>query len=590
MIGGSRLARYLPLAAVIMIQALIILVAPSKSPDAEEITAFQGGQGGGSSVDGSFGDGGSSDPFGSEGGTTGGTGGGTGGATGGTTGGGGGSGSGGSGGSGGNGGGGGGGGGSAGDTSHCVNGRQFDPAIWAYAPPCVPTFSGSNGGKTYKVGVTAEKVNVVVYDANLGAAVEAILEAQGSNPSAEEMQAFMNEAAEPFINENYELYGRQIDLIYVRGECQAVPPDYPCLRNEMRQIVQEHNPFWVVWNTSLASPAFDELSRLEVMNSGGWGFRDVFSQRRRPYHWDLLMGGTQQVQQVAEWYCKRMHGDGNAKARYAGEQDDLRDRTRVLGVISTDDPENKLAIDTLKSELARRCGASVAHEYFYAQDITTAEQQRDAAVDEMQKDPEATTIMCFCDLVAPIFLYAECEDRDYYPEHVVVGTGFMDVDSAAQEYDSTLGEKDQFENAFGLAQQNNQLGEFENTAARIWQRTGHNGKAYNANTDWNYYGMVANLVQMAGPDLNPFNVERGSVRLGAIAPGNNQNENFHQRSFDPANGDYTWISTMREVYWSTENTSEFNGEPGTYVSLNGGRWFTAGQYPRGLLELPPKPR
>src|SRR5207249_3962019 len=42
----------------------------------------------------------------------------------------------------------------AGDTSHCVNGKQFALAHFHYAPPCVPKFSGNNGGATYQ-GVTA---------------------------------------------------------------------------------------------------------------------------------------------------------------------------------------------------------------------------------------------------------------------------------------------------------------------------------------------------------------------------------------------------------------------------------------------------
>ena len=42
---------------------------------------------------------------------------------------------------------------------------------------------------------------------------------------------------------------------------------------------------------------------------------------------------------------------------------------RVLGVLSTDDPENKATIALLKRELAK-CGAGVTHEYYYAQDIT----------------------------------------------------------------------------------------------------------------------------------------------------------------------------------------------------------------------------
>src|SRR5690242_4766510 len=45
----------------------------------------------------------------------------------------------------------------AGDTSHCVNGREFDPAIDFYAPPCLPKFSGDNHGATYP-GVTGDTV------------------------------------------------------------------------------------------------------------------------------------------------------------------------------------------------------------------------------------------------------------------------------------------------------------------------------------------------------------------------------------------------------------------------------------------------
>ncbi|MCU1450698.1 MAG: hypothetical protein JWP02_2868, partial [Acidimicrobiales bacterium] len=47
----------------------------------------------------------------------------------------------------------------SGDTSHCVGGRQYDPAIAYWAPPCVPGVPGSpfpnNGGATGQ-GVTAD--------------------------------------------------------------------------------------------------------------------------------------------------------------------------------------------------------------------------------------------------------------------------------------------------------------------------------------------------------------------------------------------------------------------------------------------------
>jgi hypothetical protein len=264
---SSIARRYLPLAAVIAVQALIVALVPSKAPQqglqAAGATGTTPGNGytPGETTDTSL----PGETTVLENGTavtvTGGTttGGGTGSSRART-----------------GGGGGGGGGAAAGDTSHCVAGRQFDPAKFPYAPPCVPKFAGDNGGATYQ-GVTKDSIKVVHYRANLGAAVDALLTAQGANPSAEQVQAMLD-AVTKLINENYELYGRKYQVKVINGQCNSVPPDYPCLRGEFRRIIQQEKPFAIVWNTSLASPAFDEMSKLGVVNLGGWGFRDSFNQ------------------------------------------------------------------------------------------------------------------------------------------------------------------------------------------------------------------------------------------------------------------------------------------------------------------------
>ena len=83
--------------------------------------------------------------------------------------------------------------------------------------------------------------------------------------------------------------------------------------------------------------------------------------------------------------------------------------------------------------------------YFYAQDITTADQQRRAAVLRMRQGPATTARrvrrlrLCLCDLVAPSFLYSEEQTQNYYPENIIVGSGFMDADVASQAYMGTLG-------------------------------------------------------------------------------------------------------------------------------------------------------
>jgi hypothetical protein len=288
------------------------------------------------------------------------------------------------------------------------------------------------------------------------------------------------------------------------------------------------------------------------------------------------------------------------RADFAGAPDrptdDLRSMTRVLGVVSTDDPENKEAITLFNQKLQATCGAHIEHTYFYSQDATTAAAQVQAAVSAMRSAPTATSVMCFCDQVAPAFLYNGFEQQDYRPEVVIPATGFMDTDEVGQTYDHflppanpTAGSDRQFENAFGLAQvhkrQNTRTGD---SAYRVWRATGHSGPLpYDASRDWEYYMMMAELLEAGSPNLTPANIEAGAFRVPPIAPGGNANEYTGQRSFGP--GDYTWNDNLREIYWSNAKVSEENGRAGAFLSLNAGRWFTD-QFPSGLISLPPKPR
>src|SRR5205823_14054444 len=90
-----------------------------------------------------------------------------------------------------------------GDTSHCVNGRQFDPAIAYWAPPCVPGTVGAtgidNGGNTYP-GVTGDEITLVDYVSDYGAEVNAILQAEGSLVTYSDAQV-LDAAWTKFIND-----------------------------------------------------------------------------------------------------------------------------------------------------------------------------------------------------------------------------------------------------------------------------------------------------------------------------------------------------------------------------------------------------
>ncbi|HVM51581.1 MAG TPA: hypothetical protein VM262_00160 [Acidimicrobiales bacterium] len=563
--------RFAPLAALAAVQLLIIAVAPSKAPDSG-VGAFAGV---GSDVVGS-----EVIPSGTSGGATGA---GSGATTGGTTG------AGGAGASGATGSSGAGGGGGGGDTSHCVGDRQYDPAIEYYAPPCVPRWSGDNGGATYQ-GVTADTITIVDYAGKGSEAVDTILRAQGAYVELAQRRAY-NEAVMKFINDNYELYGRKLEIKIVEGNCNSIPPDNACLRSEMRQIAADHKPLWFKWNSSLSSETYDELSRLGIFNSGGWHFRDSFGESHAPFHFDVQMSGTDLARHAGQWWCQQMASHPTEYAGTANPAENLNGRPRLLGVISTNDPENQAAIEVdLKNELAK-CGQSYGGRfYFYAQDITTADQQRRAAVLKMRSDGVATSIMCFCDLVAPMFLYAEEQQQNYYPENIIVGSGFMDSDAASQAYMGAVGcpiraRPCNFEDAFGLSSINAQEPEFQDRGSRVWQAGGGQGNPpYSSVTaDWDYWNMIASILQMAGPNITPQTVAEGAARLGCRGGGDT---GYMLRCLEP--GSYSWNQDMRPVYWSTQTPSPYNGEDGSYVEL--GPRIRVGEYRPEKWTMPGKPR
>jgi hypothetical protein len=464
------------------------------------------------------------------------------------------------------------------DMSHCKGAKQHD--ITYYAPPCVPKWGGGdNGGATY-TGVTDKEIKVIVYNSKADPAVDQLLKGVDLSSSNAEEEAF-RAAAEKFINAHYEFYGRTLKLETYNGTCDLLPPLPECFRNEMKEIVDKTHPFFVIWNTPLASAAFDELSKRGVPNAGGHHFSDTFSTQRRPFHYDWRMSGTRVARYLAEYWCSRMAG---GKAKYGADSPEDRPeeggpmtlRTRKLGVITPIDPANTVVLNEFKG-MVRNCGGGVRAVYQYAQDIDRAQEQRKAGISKM-KAAGVSTLMCICDGIAPYFMVVTEDEDRYWPENIVPGTGGMDFDAVGRLYNGST----TWGRALGISTLPVLEAYANNDAARVWHAAGNSGNPpYNlAINDWAYYEMVANMIQMAGPDLNPGTLERGAFSLRY--PSNNP---LHDaRSFAP--GDYTEVDDIKEVYWSRTAASNLDGKPGTYLSQNNGRRYGPGQMPHTPAERP----
>ena len=457
----------------------------------------------------------------------------------------------------------------AGDTSHCAeDGRQTD--VVTHVPECQPVFEGDNGGATYQ-GVTEDSIRVVWFTTETNEQVAAIGQSAGS--ASEEDSRWHLRMVIGWINDTYELYGREIDLRIFEADCPDTPPDVPACRAEARQMLQEHDPFAVIWSTPLYPEIFDEFAREGVLSIGGMGFGEEFYNARRPYRWDLTMEGTKAGEFVAEYYCKKLAGEN---ASHAGQlihpTIGTRESTRRKMGIITPETEANIAAANRVRELVAECDGQEVPLATYESNIERAQEQSTARTALMINE-NVTTVVCMCDPISPIFTTTAFTSQQYYPEHLLVGMIGMDFDQVGRLY-----EPSQWQHAFGISHISQPPPEEESAGHRIHRAAEAEGEPRcQCSTQTHYSLLLGRMLQNAGPQLTPHAIEEGMfnapVRGGWENTGGDPEQQLHR--FGPDN--YTANSDVREVYWDGSAISENDGEPGAYIPMNDGRRYTIGE-------------
>lgn len=492
-----------------------------------------------------------------------------------------------------------------GDTSHCSGGREFSTSIDYYAPVCTAgTIGGTfaNGGNTYQ-GVTSKTITVVDYYTDSGALVDAILRAQGlfvSYPQTQQIdRAFQN-----FVNAHYVLWGRKLNIVPFQATCTTIPPDYPCLLAQMDAIVQTDHPFAVYWPTTLCSACFARLAQDHTVALGGAGFSDAFAKANAPFYWDAGESSTHIEQAFAKFWCSQLTSRNSTRvvsfAAAKNSAQDFNGQKRVLGVISTNDPDNEDTVtNVLVPALNQDCGdgdSVTSHHYYYAQDIDTAAQQINAGISALDtpSDP-ATDLLCLCDPVAPELLYSGEEQHNYWPENVLGDAQGMGVDPIAQSNDASPGQFSigcpqaavgcEIDGEFGLTSTGPLEPASQEAGPKVFA-AGGGGKnlpaqAYVATGDWEEWNMLASLFEAAGPNLTPARMAAVAPSMGTIGGGTTGHAEV---GF--SKGSYYWSTDARIMYWDRNQTSPYNGKPGTFVNLEGAR-FLPNQY--ATVQEPPVP-
>ena len=464
------------------------------------------------------------------------------------------------------------GGATAGDTSHCVGSLQF--AGIHTAPPCQPTFAGSNGGATY-AGVSASTIEVVYYRDEDTAAVKTVEQADGIYATPADQQLFLA-AAQNYINAHYELYGRKVHIDFFQSSsCSPSPASEDCFRQDADDIVSTYKPFGVIYDRSTNAPFFfDELSKAGVVNLGGWNFSESFSTDRRPYHYDTMADGDTSAELVGDWYCKRLAGQ---PVKFAGGS--LNGKPRKVAIL-VQNVDLEVAPAQHLASIINGCEAAGAEVLTYDQSGGDSSTQSVTLATKVKQDG-ITTVIYESDPIAPTTFTSTLTAQNYFPENMIAGTGLLDKDTVAQMYDKT-----QWAHAFGLSQVGNPAPHAALDDAIVFDAGGQTGLPYvTAGLAWQYLSTLMTGIQQAGPTLNPGTFEKGL--LTAPATPNPASVLYPGAKYGA--GDYEGVQDYREVYWDPNATSADNGKAGSWVGINGGKRYGVGQAPTGQPTLPNQP-
>ena len=491
------------------------------------------------------------------------------------------------------------------DLSKCdKSGKEIGAPGYTGMPPCVPVWHGGDNSSTLQ-GVTATEIHYTVYVAQGNQEVNSILATQGlaatAQQSCDAKQAFNDE-----INKRYETYGRKFVPMdgpgansgkaqpnqgsctypYFQGQCMLSPPDPPCERAEAKTIVAMHPAFVLA---GVADPAFyDELTKDGVIVIDGGANPESYYDQVANYRWGILMDGSRQASFDSEYWCKRMVG--KAAAHAGPDVQTTRNWGATPGAVPARKlavlyPENygdettKLSVDNFKAQITgKTCNTpGGVLEISYASDINTAQQQATNIVQQLIQN-HITTVACWCDPIAPVFLTQNMKNQGYFPENWILGVGLIDYDVLGRLYDPS-----EWQYAFGVSDLAVSTAFTQSGAQLWWNDVGRSGSPdATENATLPFYSLMASGVQMAGPHLSVASVAAGLHNLpttGGWAASGHDATAYLVGFKSPS--PYTATEDVREVNWSATRNSEVDGKPGAYCPIDHGHRYNLGEWPAG---------
>jgi hypothetical protein len=445
--------------------------------------------------------------------------------------------------------------------------RQKQVPDAGYSPPCFE-FNGDNGGATSK-GVTGDTIKVSYRNTAEGNVLGLFAQLSGMpiNESTDDLLRTAQGLID-YFNANYQLYGRKLELTGYQGRGQLLQELFgggqEGATNDALKASDEIGAFADV--TALTQPYADALSRTGVVNFGAPYMSKEWFEERRPYAWTSTPDCTAVSEMSTEYANEKLL---NRPAAFAGG--DLKGKTRSIAVIAPNNLEYQQCVAT-GLQVIRDAGNKIDLELEYVLDFANVAAQAPALLAKL-KDNDITSVACYCDPLMVLSLAGQATEQDYYPEWLIGGVGFVDIDLVGQFIAASA--PDQWRNAFGGSPSTPQAPAGTSEAYRAYKSVRDDEPSLFVDVVYAQLLPLVLGIQMAGPELTPEHLETGMFAYPEATG--------MAGTWDWSPEHYSPVVDMREVWYDPTAPAPMNGVPGSYV--DNGQRYRIGEIPEGDPEV-----
>ena len=314
------------------------------------------------------------------------------------------------------------------DTCDTETGKVAIPFF--FAPECTAIVPATPGEPT--PGITEDTIKIVIWLPNEDDVIFSFIkQALGFDDTIEETRETQLGFVEIF-QKYYNTYGRKVDVEFVQAS--GAMTDSVAARADAVKAASL-KPAAVLGGPLLANVWTQELHNQGIVCVACPGIEDP-----APTSFGLVASEKQLNTHALNYVTTKLEG---GKAEFAG--DDLKDQDRVFGQLTLAQNENTrdnaaLLRDDLEAE-----GVDIAKDYTFELNLGGAAEFATSAVTEM-KDAGVTTVLTRSDPITMGDITREATKQNWFPEWVMLTPQLLDTNAGAG-----LVDPEQWQHAFGIS-------------------------------------------------------------------------------------------------------------------------------------------